>query len=45
MALAPFKKENTGHSWVQAEPSCWFHEISLFKIVHHHFHLGKYTPS
>jgi hypothetical protein len=29
---------------MHAEPSHWLHEISIFKIVHHHFWPGLITP-
>jgi hypothetical protein len=33
------RKKNKG-LWVQAEPFCWLHEISISKTVHHHFWPG-----
>ncbi len=38
------KRKKLDRSWVHAEPSHWLHEISLSKIVHHHFPSGLIPP-
>jgi hypothetical protein len=36
----PLERKNQGPSWMDVEPSHWLHEISISKIVCHHFWLG-----